>query len=109
MIIICQDWEEYESVKKDLYELTDKIDILAVKNNDAFLYYSVGDNAPKQTCSFSLLKTKLKIAHLFCTLQTLSDTIRIWFESSINPDVKLSVQDLSKGLDCPTESSIMED
>lgn len=109
MIIICQDWEEYESVKKDLYELTDKIDLLAVKNPETFVSYSVVDNTTKETCSFSLLKTKIEIAHMFCTMQTLTDTIKIWLNLSKEPTIKLSVRDLSKELDCPTNSSIIKD
>lgn len=101
MIIICNDWEEYESVKKNISNLTDRIDMLAVKNDKAFSFFSPGSNDPKETCTFDLIMSKIGLAHWFCTLATLCDGIKEHFAPT--PMVEISLDDIAKAFDIPSK------
>jgi hypothetical protein len=103
MVVICNDWKEYESVQKRLHNLSKEIEVLAVRNEDAFMYYSPGDNNAKKTCTFDLLKSHVGIAHWFCTLQTLLDTIKNHFKEE-EPTVEISMDDIAKAFDIPIKS-----
>jgi hypothetical protein len=103
MIIICDNWKEYESVQKDLHNLSGEISVLAVRNEDAFMYYSPGDNEAKKTCTFDLLKSKVGIAHWFCTLDTLLQTVNNYFKNEEEPTVEISMEDIAKAFDIPSK------
>jgi hypothetical protein len=102
MIIICNDWEEYELIKNDISNLTDQIDMLAVKNDNAFSFFSPGSNDLKETCTFDLIMSKIGLAHWFCTLATLCDGIKEHFTPT--PAVEISLKDIAKKFDIPIKS-----
>jgi len=102
MIIICNDWKEYEACKEQISSLSEEIEVLAVKNEDAFMYYSPGDNEAKKTCTFDLIKSKIGTAHWFCTLQTLLDTVKNHFKDD-EPIVEISLKDIAKAFDIPSK------
>jgi hypothetical protein len=102
MIIICNDWKEYETCKETIYNLSEEIEVLAVRNEDAFMYYSPGDNEAKKTCTFDLIKSKIGTANWFCTLQTLLDTVKNHFKDE-EPMVEISLEDIAKAFDIPSK------
>lgn len=102
MIIICKDWKEYDNCKEKIYSLSEEIELLAVKNDDAFLHYPPGDTEVKKTCTFDLIKSKIGTAHWFCTLQTLLDTVKNHFKDE-EPIVEISLEDIAKAFDIPSK------
>jgi hypothetical protein len=104
MIIICNNMGEYDKVKKDLYRVSEDIEVLAVGNGQSYVYYSPGDHNAKSTCTFDLVKSKIGIAHWFCTLQTLLDTIKKHFEEPEESTVEISMDDIAKAFDIPVKA-----
>lgn len=104
MIIICDSWEEYEKSKNKIHNLSGEISVLAVRNEDAFMYYSPGDNEAKKTCTFDLIKSKIGIAHWFCTLETLLQTVKNHFTIEEESVVEISLDDIAKAFDIPLKS-----
>lgn len=103
MIIICDNWEEYEKAKDKFHNLSGEISVLAVRNEDAFMYYSPGDNKAKKTCTFDLLKSKSGLAHWFCTLETLLQTVKNYFTVEEDSVVEISLDDIAKAFDIPSK------
>jgi hypothetical protein len=102
MIIICKDQKEYEETKEALRSVSEKIDLLCVKNPDSYMYYAPGSLEASKTCTFDLIKTKIGSAYWFCTLQTLIDTLKNYFDP---PEVnELSLKEIAKKFDIPVKS-----